>query len=95
MSRILIGISLIILLSGCYHARITISDSRPSVVVLDDPWADAWVYGLVPPDEIDATDKCESGVATVETRLSFLNQLVGGLTLGIYTPMHVRITCAD
>jgi hypothetical protein len=31
----------------------------------------------------------------VETRLSFLNQLVGFLTLGIYTPMDIRVTCAE
>jgi hypothetical protein len=33
-------------------------------------------------------------VAKVETRHSFLNQLVGILTLGIYTPMHIKVTCA-
>ena len=30
----------------------------------------------------------------VETKLGFLNQVVGILTLGIYTPMHIRVTCA-
>jgi hypothetical protein len=33
-------------------------------------------------------------VARVETQLSFANQLVGLLTLGIYTPMDIRVTCA-
>lgn len=95
MSRLLPAISVVLLLSGCYHAQVVVSDSKPSTVVLDKPWANAWVYGLVPPAEIDATEKCESGVSKVETRLSFLNQLVGALTFGIYTPMHVTVTCAE
>jgi len=31
----------------------------------------------------------------VETQQSFVNQLVGFLTLGIYTPMDLRATCAQ
>ncbi len=95
MSRLLIGVCFVLLFSGCYHAKVTVSDARPSTVVLDKPWASGWIYGLVPPPELDATEKCDKGVAMVETRLSFLNQLVSGLTFGIYTPMHIRVTCAD
>jgi hypothetical protein len=35
-----------------------------------------------------------NGVAKVETQLSFVNQLVNLLTLGIYTPMEIRVVCA-
>jgi len=35
------------------------------------------------------------GVAVVETEQSFLNGLVSALTIGIFTPQHVRITCAS
>ena len=38
--------------------------------------------------------KCKSGVSKVETVHSFLNMLVQGLTLGIYTPMTIKVTCA-
>ncbi len=31
----------------------------------------------------------------METQLSFVNQLVGFLTLGIYTPMEIMVTCAE
>ena len=30
-----------------------------------------------------------------DTQQTFVNQLVGVLTLGIYTPMHIRVTCAQ
>ena len=32
--------------------------------------------------------------AIVEMELSFVNQPVGALTGGIYTPMHIKVTCA-
>jgi hypothetical protein len=44
---------------------------------------------------VETAAKCPNGVARVETRLSFLNQLVSGLTLGIYTPMEIVVTCAE
>jgi hypothetical protein len=33
-------------------------------------------------------------VSKVETEHSFLNGLVQFVTLGIYTPMHLTVTCA-
>ena len=34
------------------------------------------------------------GVAKVETVHSFVNQLVGAITFGIFTPMSIKVTCA-
>jgi dihydroorotase-like cyclic amidohydrolase len=44
---------------------------------------------------VKAAKECEAGVAIVETRLSFLNMLVAQLTGGLYTPMHIKVTCAE
>jgi hypothetical protein len=41
------------------------------------------------------TRDCPSGIATVETKLTFMNGLVGALTLGIFTPRDVTVTCAS
>lgn len=58
--------------------------------------ASGWIYGLVPPSTVDAEEDCgDRGVAVVETQLSFLNQLVSGLTLGIYTPMSITVICGE
>lgn len=80
-------------LSGCYHAQVT-TGLEPSSQVHEESFANGWVYGLVPPSTVRAQEQCNSGVARVETKLSFLNMLVGNLTLGIYTPMHIKVTCA-
>ena len=83
-----------LVLAGCYHATIT-TGATPSSVAIDHKWASSWIYGLVPPATVETARQCPAGVARVETRLSFLNQLVGFLTLGIYTPMDIRVTCAE
>lgn len=78
---------------SCYHATVE-TGLTPSTVVVEKAWASGWIYGLVPPSTIQTQSRCASGVAKVETQLSFLNQLVSGLTLGIYTPMAIKVTCA-
>ena len=89
---LLAGIMLL-LFAGCYHATIE-TGATPSSTVYKQAWASSWVYGLVPPKTVEAQSKCPGGVSRVETKLSFLNQLVGFLTFGIYTPMEITVTCA-
>jgi hypothetical protein len=79
--------------SACYHATVDLG-VEPSNQVIDKSWAAGWIYGLVPPSTVEPASKCSHGVAKVETHLSFLNQVVGFLTLAIYTPMSIKVTCA-
>jgi hypothetical protein len=81
------------LLGGCYHATV-VTGLQPSAEVIEKNFASAWIYGLVPPATVETMEQCENGVAKVETQLSFVNQLVGALTAGIYTPMSITVTCA-
>ncbi len=94
LKQLLSVLLLTFLLTGCYHASIT-TGLEASNEVIDKPWAMSFVYGLIPPAEIDASAECSNGVAKVETQLSFLNQVVSALTAGIITPMHITITCAS
>ena len=79
--------------SGCYHSKV-VTGRTPGPIVIDEPFASGWVYGLVPPSTVEAASECPDGVAVVETEISFLNQLVGYLTGYIYTPMYIKVTCA-
>jgi Bor protein len=83
----------LIMVGGCFHATIE-TGLTPSTKVLEQKWASSWIYGLVPPKTVETASRCPDGVAKVETRRSFLNQVVEILTLGIYTPMDIRVTCA-
>ena len=79
---------------ACYHATID-TGLTPSTVTIEKPWANGWIYGLVPPSPVETAKKCPNGVAKIDTQLSFANQLVDFLTLGIYTPMDIKVTCAQ
>ena len=83
----------VLLSVSCYHARIE-TGLTPSTQVIEKTFAASWIYGLVPPSTISTAKECEKGVAIVETEHSFVNQLVGILTFGIYTPIHIKVTCA-
>ena len=81
-------------LSGCYH--ITVTTGAPAApTVVDKPWQNSFIYGLVPPPELNTKDLCANGVSQVETEHSFVNGLVAMLTFSLYTPMHARVTCAS
>jgi hypothetical protein len=93
-ARIVLALLLLVAIVGCYAASVD-TGRTPSTQVIKKPWASCWIYGLVPPSTVETAAKCPSGVATVKTNISFVNGLVGILTLGIYTPMEIVVTCAD
>jgi hypothetical protein len=93
-SGMVLGCVLVVAAAGCYHATIN-TGLTPSTTVIDQPMAAGWAYGLVAPKPVDAMSRCPSGVAKVETEHSFVNSLIGGITFGIFTPMHIRVTCAQ
>jgi len=79
--------------SACFHAVIE-TGLPASGRVISKPWAHSFVYGLVPPAPIDASNVCRSGVSKVETQHSFVNGLVAMLTWSLYTPIKIDVTCA-
>jgi hypothetical protein len=80
--------------TGCFH-QVVQTGRTPGPTVVDKPWVSTWLWGLVAAAPIDARQQCPSGVAVVTTEQSFVNGLVAVVTLGIYTPQHVMITCAS
>jgi hypothetical protein len=88
------GLALLVIgLPACFHATID-TGATPSTQVVEKGFASGWIYGLVPPSTVSTAAQCPNGVAKVETQQSFVNRLVGALTLGIYTPMAIKVTCA-
>ncbi len=83
-----------VVLTACLHATID-TGLAPSNYVIEKQWASAWIIGLVPPKTVETQSECPHGVSKVETQLSFVNQLVAFLTLYIYTPMSIKVTCTE
>jgi len=80
-------------LTGCYHASVE-TGRAPGGQRIEQGWAGSYFGGLIGPSTVEARSACPHGVSRVETKHSFLNGLVGGLTLAIYTPMSIEVTCA-
>lgn len=96
MSKVLRTLSLAVVaisLSACYKVTVQ-TGLAPNGQTITKPWAHAFVGGLIPPATVETAQKCPTGVAKVESRLSFLNMLVGALTYSIYTPMEITVSCA-
>ena len=60
-----------------------------------DQWLDFWIFGLVNEQNIDVKQFCPDGrVAQVVTGGNFGTGIVSVLTIGIYSPRKVYVTCA-
>jgi hypothetical protein len=89
------SLALVLLLgTACFH-QVVQTGRAAGPTVVDKPWVPGWLWGLVANDEVDVRQSCPMGVAMVETEQSFMNGLVSAITIGIFTPQHVRITCAS
>jgi hypothetical protein len=84
----------LLLVVGCYHATID-TGLTPSTQTFEKGWAHGWILGLVPPSTLETAQRCPAGAARVDMQLTFTNQLVGILTYGIYTPMSIKVVCAQ
>ena len=83
-----------LLLTGCYHVTV-ISGTTPSPTVVDKPWQNSFVYGLVPPPELNVKDRCPKRCPESRTETIFVNGLAGALTWSLYTPIHAKVTCSE
>ena len=91
--RVSVG-ALLIAALGCYHATVE-TGLTPSSQTVEKSFASGWLLGLVPPSAVQTASRCPNGAAKIETQLSFVNQLVAWLTAYIYTPMSIKVTCAE
>jgi hypothetical protein len=80
------------LTTGCFHSVID-TGLQPGPVGYAEEWETAWLIGAVPA-RVNATEACQGPWARVETQQSFLNGIVTVLTVGIYAPHQVEVTCA-
>jgi hypothetical protein len=84
----------LLLMSGCYKATFY---KNASVVKGEEheEWTDFFVFGMVGTERIDVNRFCPTGeAAVVRTGGNVGTGLVGALTIGIYTPRKVYVTCA-
>jgi Bor protein len=80
--------------TGCFKATF-IRDPNVAKGIEQDKWVNFWLWGIVNEQEFDVRQFCPDGrVAQVVTGGNFGTGIVGLLTLGIYAPRKVYVTCA-
>jgi hypothetical protein len=92
-SSALAAVAALLTSTACYHA--VVETGRPAgTTVVQKPWVNTFIWGLVAAQPIDVSTQCTGGIAKVETLLSVPNALATIVTLGLYTPRTATITCA-
>jgi hypothetical protein len=81
-------------LSGCFH-QVVATGLAPGQTKVDKPWTSTFIFGLVEAKPIDVRQQCPGGVAFVESKFTVKNWLGAVVTLGIWYPWHVTVTCAS
>lgn len=83
-----------LLAAGCYKATF-IRDPQAERGAQHDKWTSFFIFGLVGEQNLDVHEFCSNGrVAELQTGGNFATGLVSLLTLGIYAPRKVYVTCA-
>jgi hypothetical protein len=85
----------LILLGGCY--KVTFYKNTKVVRGVEhDEWTSFFIYGLVGSESVDIRSFCgKTEVAEVQTGGNFATGLVSTITLGIYTPRKIYVTCSS
>jgi hypothetical protein len=79
--------------SGCFKA--TFGDPTQVPGIEHNRWTDFYLYGLVGDEVVDVNEFCSDGRAyQVRTGGNFGSVLVTVVTLGIYAPRVVWVTCS-
>ncbi|MBN4077500.1 Bor family protein [Sulfobacillus acidophilus] len=90
--KLLVPILGILFLSGCYNH--TIRYGRGGTIKKYDKNMNFFVFGLAGQPTIKLNRICKDPTnSTVKTQQTFLNSLLSGLTLGIYTPRTAKVYC--
>jgi hypothetical protein len=68
---------------------------EPNGKVVEKSFATGFLNGLAMPGAQFYAERCEHGLAKMETKLTIPNMLASGITFGLYTPMSVKAYCAE
>ena len=97
MKKMLLATALALLITGCAQQTFTVVQNKPAAVAPKAPPHRFFVSGIGQKKTVDATKICggAENVVKTETQQTFVNGLLGFITLGIYTPLEARVYCSQ
>ena len=97
MKKMLFSAALAMLITGCAQQTFTVGN-KPTAVTPKEPITHHFfVSGIGQEKTVDAAKICggAENVVKTETQQTFVNGLLGFITLGIYTPLEARVYCSQ
>lgn len=86
-----------IALAGC--STVTVNPAGTQKIASQPTYEEVkpfYMWGLVGEHTVDVTVVCgDKQVQQMQTQQTFVDGLLGGLTLGIYAPRTAKVWCAD
>lgn len=80
--------------AGCFRTTIVDSPVAPRGVTHRE-WSSTFLFGLVGDPEVDVRRHCPAGATRVRAGGNLLATGIAVLTVGIYVPRVVALTCAE
>ena len=95
MKKMLLATALALLITGCAQQTFTVQN-KPAAVAPKAITHHFFVSGIGQ-KTVDAAKICggAENVVKTETQQTFVNGLLGFITLGIYTPLEARVYCSQ
>ena len=96
MQRLCLAATLVLCLSvfltGCHTMRFEFENVEGTKITENKSF---FFFALTPRQVIDVREKCPYGAAAIREERTFVNGLLGAVTLGIYTPRRTTYYCLD
>ena len=89
--------TVILLITGCFNRRLLFKTKPAAVAPKETITHHFFVSGIGQKKTVDAAKICggAENVVKTETQQTFVNGLLGFITLGIYTPLEARVYCSQ
>ena len=96
MKKMLLATALALLITGCAQQTFTVQNKPAAVAPKETITHHFFVSGIGQKKTVDAAKICggAENVVKTETQQTFVNGLLGFITLGIYTPLEARVYCS-
>ncbi len=96
MHRLMILAMALVLSAGCYTTKIVAADETPARGDVHTEWQHTFFWGLVSPGSVNLSDFCgDRPVARIKSQVGGVGLLAYWFTGGIWTPVQVRVVCAQ
>ena len=97
MKKMLLATALALLITGCAQQTFTVQNKPAAVAPKENHHPSFPFLELGRRKLVDAAKICggAENVVKTETQQTFVNGLLGFITLGIYTPLEARVYCSQ